>query len=239
MNYLDRKRAGFTLAELLVATTLMAIVMASVYTLFHTAIRTWRQGDAGYAPYQDARLAMHLLDRDLRNVPRKAMHLFQGTQDGLEFVTVSLPMNVEDDASPRLMWVRYRLTANRGREGRRLLREEAPVVGPLPGVTRNVITGKIVKGDESAFVLAEGVDDFKLTYRWVPPYRSTDAPADIELFAVDQSYAALPTAIDIELAFVEGETPRALRLGASVVPRLHSPMPDAVREYWQRARGGL
>lgn len=42
------KRSGFTLVELLVASLLMSIVMAGVYTLFYSTIGTWRAVDSGY-----------------------------------------------------------------------------------------------------------------------------------------------------------------------------------------------
>lgn len=237
----NKAARGFTLAELIVATTLMAIVMTTVYTVFHTAIQTWRVADAGYAPYRDARLAMQMLDRDLRSVPQHAMHLFQGTEDRLEFVTLTAPMNVEDDPAPRMMLVEYRLTAGRGPEGRRLIREEAPIQGPLPGVNREVRAGLISTGRDKDFVIAEGVKEFELTYRWAPPHRRTDSPAELELIQTSAAHAALPRAIGIRLRFADTDTlGSGLEVSALVVPRGQtSPVPEAVLDQWRRQRGGL
>ncbi|MCP4641108.1 MAG: prepilin-type N-terminal cleavage/methylation domain-containing protein, partial [bacterium] len=47
-----RHNAGFTLAELLVATTLTVLVMGGVYVAFSSSIRLWRLGEANLRTYQ-------------------------------------------------------------------------------------------------------------------------------------------------------------------------------------------
>ena len=43
-------KRGFTLAELLVASTVMTIVMAGVYGAFNSSVRAWRRGRVGVLP---------------------------------------------------------------------------------------------------------------------------------------------------------------------------------------------
>ena len=104
---------GFTLIELIVASTLMALVLSGVYLTFSTAVRSWRQGEANYATYEDARRALGLLDRELHAIPADAIHLMIGTRDSLEFVTLAQPLDVETASSERLLRVQYRFKGDR------------------------------------------------------------------------------------------------------------------------------
>lgn len=46
MRAQSTRNGGFTLIELIVASTLMALVLSGVYLTFSTAVRSWRQGEA-------------------------------------------------------------------------------------------------------------------------------------------------------------------------------------------------
>ncbi len=46
-----QRRAGFTLVELIVASTLLTIVLAGVYTTFSSSVRVWRSGESNYHTY--------------------------------------------------------------------------------------------------------------------------------------------------------------------------------------------
>ena len=118
-----RKEKGFTLAELMVATMLMSIVMTAVYTLFHSAIGSWRAVEQDFDPYQDARNAVTVLQREVHNLVWQAGHLFEGRNDEFTMFIATEPMNVEESEGRHLMRVRYYYN-----QGRKELIREAEVI---------------------------------------------------------------------------------------------------------------
>jgi prepilin-type N-terminal cleavage/methylation domain-containing protein len=168
----SRSRQGFTLAELIVATTMIAIVMSAVYTAFHSAIRAWRAGEANYQTYQDARIALGLLAQELRSMPIGSFEWMVGADDEIEFYTLSPPMNVEDGEGPAALKVKYTLSRADARSAHTLVREEQIVEGPIPvapACDGSVRTGKVKLGRTHKFELAHGVQDFSIAYFWRPP----------------------------------------------------------------------
>ncbi|MCP4644331.1 MAG: hypothetical protein GY851_28065 [bacterium] len=166
-----RHNAGFTLAELLVATTLTVLVMGGVYVAFSSSIRLWRLGEANLRTYQDARTSMSIMTRELQSMLPGAMHLFEGTDDEFEFFAISPPMDVEDRDGPRVMWIKYRLKADPNQRGKILLREERLVEGPLPlrsDEDNEFERTRLKLARKQSFELAAGVVDFELRYYWRP-----------------------------------------------------------------------
>ncbi len=163
-------RRGFTLVELIVASTLMALVLSGVYLTFSTAVRAWRAGESNYAPYQDARRALGQLERELTGIPLNAQHLFIGERDALEFVTLAPPLDVEAAQGAQLIHVRYRIAEVDDVEC--LVRDEALVTPPLPAVPApgdQGLPGQINTGRRESFVLAQDALDFSLLYEWPAP----------------------------------------------------------------------
>ncbi|MDZ4860312.1 MAG: prepilin-type N-terminal cleavage/methylation domain-containing protein [Candidatus Hydrogenedentes bacterium] len=164
-----RHNDGFTLAELLVASTILAVILGSVYTAFSSSINIWKKGESNTQTYQDARTALDILSRELQNMVPGASHLFVGTNDEFEFYAVTRPMDVEDGSAPRVLWIRYRTKSDPDGEGKLLIREERTVESPLPSKPPDggEIDSTIIKhGSESQFELAAGVEDFELQYYW-------------------------------------------------------------------------
>lgn len=162
-----KSNAGFTLAELLVATILLSIVMTSVYTLFFTTIGAWRAVEEDYDVYQSGRNAMTLFGREWDNMVTRAGHLLEGEDDEITMFVVTEPMEIEDDRGRRLMQVRYRYN----RTSEELIREERMVETalpnpPPPGVELDRTRVKL--GPREEFVVATKVRDFKLAYVWLP-----------------------------------------------------------------------
>lgn len=164
--------AGFTLAELLVATFLLVIVLTAVYTAFSATTRLWRLGEKEMTAFQNARIAGNLLREDLYGMMPYSWHLTEGDDNELGFFTITQPLDVELGSFPRVMWVHYELEDAEG-PGKNLVRTEQAVEGPLPlkyPGTRvdDLDTERIDLGDEEEFVLANGIEDMTFRYTWVP-----------------------------------------------------------------------
>ncbi len=159
--------AGFTLAELLVASTLVAIVMGAVYTTFVSASQVWRFSETNLHAYHGARTAMAVMRNDLQSAMAGAGHLMDGDRRSLEFYAVVRPMNPELGREPRIMWIRYRVRRGVGGDGVRLYREEAEVRGQLPLVTSDDDGGAIRRGRTESFELTDGLKGFEFRYLWV------------------------------------------------------------------------
>ena len=208
-----RHSEGFTLAELLVASTMLAVVLGTVYTSFSSSVNLWKIGEADIAAYQDARIALDILTRELQNMVPGAAHLFAGSEDEFEYYAVTRPMNVEDGADPRVLQIRYRVKSDPHGEGKLLIREESPVEGPFPsrpprdGVIEDT---DIDLGSESQFELAAGVKKFDLHYYYLQPADDAgllgapaEAPAEFDIREELDTTAGLPQAIRIDLTMFD------------------------------------
>ena len=166
-----RKDAGFTLAELLVACSLLSIVLGGLYVAFSSSIRLWRVGEANLRTYQDARTTTSIMTRELQSMLPGAAHLLQGSDHDIEFFALVPPMHVDESDEPRIMQIRYRLKPDPDDTGRILLREERLLDGPLPpppGPDEDAEPARMDLGRKRTFELAAGVIDFEIRYLWVP-----------------------------------------------------------------------
>jgi prepilin-type N-terminal cleavage/methylation domain-containing protein len=166
-----KSQAGFTLAELLVASTMLAIVMAAVYTSFNASLNMWRLGARNFEPYQDARIALDVMTREMHSLVRGTEHTLQGDSNEIEFYTIGPPMDVDEGFEPRVLWVKYELDRGGLGRGKSITRTEALVKGQLPLASLEdgePEFGRVSMGRKTKFVLAEGVEDLELTYWWVP-----------------------------------------------------------------------
>jgi prepilin-type N-terminal cleavage/methylation domain-containing protein len=205
-----RRQAGFTLAELIVATTVLSIAMTAVYSLLYTSIAAWRQVDQGFNAPQHARLALTYLQRDLQSSSVRASHLFEGDDKSVTLFLVARPMDVEEDQGPRLMRVRYRYKASTDE----LIREEAMVKTALPNRPpegKKVDPARIELSDESEFVVARNVERFELRYLWAPYPQWEDQkapPPRVEPLIAQRNKEGwgLPTAIEVQLSIEDPET---------------------------------
>jgi prepilin-type N-terminal cleavage/methylation domain-containing protein len=206
------RRAGFTLAELIVATTVLAIVMAAVYTGFRSTLRTWRMGEAHLHTFQNARTAVSIMSRELGCILGGSEHLFEGKDDELEFFTVAPPMYVKKGEGARVLWVRYRLSEGRLNasdktlKGKTLIREEAIVKKPLPLASpdgKEIDKKSVAKDREHKFYLADGVRGFNVAYYWIPPIerKPGETPTWIELIEKGENRQGwgLPQGIKVTL----------------------------------------
>jgi len=58
-------RKGFTLVEILVATTILVIAMASIYVSFQGGVTAWAKGTARMEVYLNARAALDMMSREI------------------------------------------------------------------------------------------------------------------------------------------------------------------------------
>lgn len=204
---------GFSLAELLVASTMLAVILTAVYTAFSSSVNLWKLGEANTQTYQDARTSLGIFTRELQNMVAGAGHLFTGGPDEFEFFAVTRPMNVEDGSDPCVLKITYRLKSDPDGEGKLLIREERPVESSLPSKPpdEGSIDSTIIElGRESQFEMAQGVKAFKLQYYWVEPQEELDPlspqaaqPAKFIIRDELEEGEGIPQAIRIELTILD------------------------------------
>ncbi len=196
-------RAGFTLAELLVATMLLSIVMTAVYVLFNSSLRVWRTVESGFDAHLEARAFMSIFSHEYGNLVGRADHLFEGKDDTITMYVVAQPENFEEGQSRRLMRVEY--TYNRGKN--EVVREEAFVESALPGRSSDsqpVKRDRIKLSKKYRTVLANNVTYFKIRYIWVPLRENWDIkmppePEPPMYMKRHQQRWGLPQAVEITL----------------------------------------
>lgn len=171
-------RKGFTLIELLVAMTLFSVVMAAIYAAFGTGARVWRIGERDVEVFQDARVALMLMSKELRCAFPEAGHLFFGEDDRsgdrdndkLEFYTVRPPLEPKGGREARILKVSYYVDEARGGRGYVLKREEQIVTGRIPTEKEVKSRGKRERPIEMEkawdCVLASNVDSLNFRYSW-------------------------------------------------------------------------
>ncbi len=195
--------SGFTLAELLVAVTLMSIVMSSVYTLTHASIRTWRHVEDGYDMHLEARSVMTLFSHEYNNLVGRAAHLFEGDKDEITLFVVAQPLDLDQGEGARLMRVIY----SYNRSKRTLDREEALVDAALPQrppYGEELDRTRIKLARRHRTTVAENVTRFSLRYIWapVPKEPKPDQPPVHEPLIYQERHVSrwgLPQAVEITL----------------------------------------
>jgi len=215
-------RSGFTLMELLVATTLLSIVLSSVYVLFHSSIQTWKRLETGVNPQQDARLVMSLIARDINNLIASAGHLFEGDDQQVTMFAITEPFNKDIGEGGHLMRIEYRY--NRGQK--RLEREEALVETALPKVpppNRELDRSRIKVTKKKKVTLVDNVKDFKITYIWIPyddKRNWKEPPTPVEPVRVQRHKLCwwLPQAIEIQLVLYDPDQPDERSVFTEVFP---------------------
>lgn len=133
-------RRAFTLLELIVATTIFAIVISASYALFDSSRAVSSRAEARAELFQTARAALAMIERDLRGAlpavdsAEEAALLGENVEtdsvpmDRLEVTSVNIPVAVDKqnelrgDASRVTWWVE---------EGRGLLRERRDSLTPV------------------------------------------------------------------------------------------------------------
>ena len=204
-----RRRDGFTLAEVLVATMLLAIVMTAVYTLFNSVIISWRVAESGFDVHQEARNFLTLFTRECGNITARAAHLVEGKDDTLTLFVVSEPLNLEEGEGRRLMRVEYAYNRTKGV----VEREEAFIEAPLPNFPpqdQPVNRSRIKTGRKFEADVAVNVTDFEIRYIWIPapPERDPKLPPEPQEPVIVERHEekwGLPQAIEVTIETADPE----------------------------------
>jgi prepilin-type N-terminal cleavage/methylation domain-containing protein len=176
------RKAGFTLAELLVAMTLVVLTMSAVYTAMGSSLRIWKMGEANLVQFQDARLSLGIMQKDLHGMVPNSWHLFEGDRDGFTFFTVARPMHTDTGTEPRVLQVTYSSKRNPRGPNRILEREEREVQEPLP-MPKPKAPGP--EGEEFAFE----IDDSRVK---TGRAHSFELALDVTAFTVRYLYTPMP-----------------------------------------------
>jgi prepilin-type N-terminal cleavage/methylation domain-containing protein len=189
-----RKRGGFTLAELLVASTVLTIVLTAVYVGFNNLVRLWRLGEENLPAYQDIRIAGSLLQRDLTGLIPGSWPLVEADERRMQFFTVSRPLDVETGTAPRMLQVTYRLRPQPRTRFYTLERSERPVLGPLPvgPAAEDPESVTIDLGSERRFVVARNMRDLAFTFLYMPPGATEGMDADTPPLMTDPVERSTP-----------------------------------------------
>jgi len=216
------REAGFTLTELLVASVLISVVMASVYTMFWSVIGPWRAVEQDYDTYRDSRNILTLIEREMNNFVPNAAHLFEGSDDEVTLYAVSEPMDVEKAEGRHLMQVQYRFKKAAGE----IVREEAQVISPLPTLPpagKELDRQRIRLKNKEEFLVASHVEDFSIRYVWLPlpELRKPEIPPTPILPVHARRHKerwGLPQGIEITLKLQDPDTKGAFHTIVKTIP---------------------
>lgn len=185
-----RRSAGFTLIEILVAISIIAILMSAIYGIFTSVSVTKDRLDADSEAYHRARVIFDRLGREIRGAyvnPDNDSTLFRGgeTSEGGTFLELSTtavsPLSSEGTG---FALVRYALEDDREADdgSKVLLRMERPL---LAGENIN---------EQTAMRLAPGISVFRVRfYRDAAWHDNWDAATD-----------GLPALVEVSLVTADG-----------------------------------
>jgi prepilin-type N-terminal cleavage/methylation domain-containing protein len=171
MRATSRHRPAFTLLELLVAMSLMAVVAGSLYSLLYTGFRARERAEAAVHPSATVSMVFEMLERDLAGAQPPGGVLageFLGTDgdpgDELAFYTANLIAD-DDEVTGGSAKVELLLIESEDAEGYRLVRR----------LTRNLLSPRSLEPE--AETLCRDVATFDLRYHdgfgWQDSWDST------------------------------------------------------------------
>ncbi|MDO8603130.1 MAG: type II secretion system protein GspJ [Candidatus Omnitrophota bacterium] len=80
---------GFTLVEILIALAIMAMIVASTFTIFSSASKSWQKGETRSQRYQNARNAISRISAEISQavINNNALCKFTGDKNKIGFVS--------------------------------------------------------------------------------------------------------------------------------------------------------
>lgn len=125
------KNSGFTLLELLLSLTIMAIIMVVIFGTFRVSIRAWERGERDIEQQHRTRTVLELMQRQLASMAASPILekknkpvMFQGEADRMTFVS-KLALNPRNQAGD--VYVQYRVDRDSDGVSLQLLEQAAPM----------------------------------------------------------------------------------------------------------------
>lgn len=136
-----RSQAGFTLMEIIIAVTLVALIAVALWGAFRISIRSWSTGTEHMDANQRHRSIMNLVRKQMASThavlvpdPERGgagTLVFNGTETGLSFISLN---SLHFQNSPGLTVVSYQVNQDSNGEFA-LVEREAPYLGRMPDET--------------------------------------------------------------------------------------------------------
>ena len=154
--------AGFTLLELIISLTIIAIIAMIVQNGFRLSVSAWEKGESAIEDQQRYRYVLELIQRQLSSsLPHASSEkvktdldvVFKGDDASLEFVS---RMSLIPGDSSGMIRVRYRVETEE--DGKSVLFSESHLVDRLS------VSSQDEPGEEDWHVLLSGIRDFAFDY---------------------------------------------------------------------------
>ena len=140
--------AGFTLIELMLASLIMSLVMASVYVSFGGCLRAWKEGNSRAERHQMVQIALEEISRQLRAAyiaPDNPEIEFVGDLETMDFVYATARSEEGEQRGYGLCSVNYWLTTEEESEPSKLMRRERmiPYAAEFPSVSSEEVMDSV------------------------------------------------------------------------------------------------
>jgi len=147
------KQRGFTLIELMLASLIMSLVMASVYVSFGGCLRAWKEGNSRAERYQMVQIALEEISHQLRAAyiaPGNPEIEFAGDVETMDFVYAAARSEEGEQRGYGLCNVSYwlateELMTEEESEPSKLMRKERmiPYAAELPSVSSEEVIDSV------------------------------------------------------------------------------------------------
>ncbi len=140
--------AGFTLIEVMLASLIMSLVMASVYVSFGGCLRAWKEGNSRAERHQMVQIALEEISRQLRAAYIASDNPgieFVGDQETMDFVYAAARSEETEQRGSGLCSVNYWLTSEEASQLSKLMRKERmiPYAAELPSVSSEEVIDSV------------------------------------------------------------------------------------------------
>lgn len=163
-----KRRAGFSLVEMMISLTIFSLIAASVYSLLHLGLRA-RGGDRGEREEdRQIRLIYQLISTDASNMIDEAPEWkFEGSQERISFITVLNSWNGRGEQSERRL---ARVTYVYNGRDKMLSRRVADVSDGLDDRWAKDVFRAHVRRAQFSYPFRSG----ERPYRWRPEWKDPD-----------------------------------------------------------------
>ncbi len=193
---------GFTLAELLIAILIFAVVVSLTYAAFTTTFTAVDSGDASSRFGERARITLERISEDLESFYGGEGGFFQGESesfaasraDSLTFSSTAHLRFNRDQQARGVTAITYTVEEVEDSGELRLYRNDEPILPGIPGVEA---------GEEKGFLLCEGLRE--LTFTYVDGEGAESNSWDSSLSESDEE-VDYPRLVRIKIGFSDSET---------------------------------